>query len=542
VKILIIGSGPTGVHFALSVLKKNHQVTMIDVGTQRPAMALPEENFTGLKQSLDDPVRYFLGEKFDAAILPEPGTDSKYYALPPSKDYVFEAPQFFDFATYGLSPLVSFAAGGLAEAWTGGCYPLNDTELSAFPFSYDDIEPYYGEVARRIGIAGAEDDLARFHPHHDDLSPPPSLDENSARLLARYEDRRATLISKHKIIMGRSRYAVLTEGRDGRGGCRYCGRCLWGCPNQAFYTPSLTLRECVAHANFTYRAGFFASYFRLAPDSSIAHLVAYAVKGCGRETFCADAYILACGTISTSNLILRSVYKSTGEIIRLTGLTDNRQVLAPFINLSMLGRSYNPDSYQYHQLAIGMLSADSTQYIHGQITTLKAATVHPLIKSLPVDFKTAISLFSDFRSGLGVISLFFNDWRREDNYLTLEQQPSMDGTRDTWPRLAIHYRPPEDDPTRIDSALAKLRRFFYDLRAPIIPGLTRISPVGSGVHYSGTLPMSREKKSWCLSENCQSYDIPNLFIVDGAAMPFLPAKNLTFTLMANAVRVAERAF
>ena len=234
-KILIIGSGPTGVHFALSALKKNHQVTMLDVGTQRPAMALPEENFTGLKQSLDDPVRYFLGEKFDAAILPEPGTDFKYYALPPSKDYVFEAPQFFDFATYGLSPLVSFAAGGLAEAWTGGCYPLNDTELSAFPFSYDDIEPYYGEVARRIGIAGAEDDLARFHPHHDDLSPPPSLDENSARLLARYEDRRATLISKHKIIMGRSRYAVLTEGRDGRGGCRYCGRCLWGCPNQAFY-------------------------------------------------------------------------------------------------------------------------------------------------------------------------------------------------------------------------------------------------------------------------------------------------------------------
>jgi choline dehydrogenase-like flavoprotein len=540
VKILIIGSGPTGVHFALSVLRKNHQVTMIDVGTVRPAMALPDENFTGLKQSLDDPVRYFLGERFDAAILPEPSTDSKFYTLPPSKKYVFEAPQCFDFAAYGLSPLISFAAGGLAEAWTGGCYPLNDAELSAFPFSYDDIEPYYGEVARRIGIAGAEDDLGRFYPRHD-LLPPPSLDENSARLLARYEGRRATLISKHKIIMGRSRHSVLTEGRDGRGGCRYCGRCLWGCPNEAFYTPSLTLRDCVAHANFTYRAGFFASHFHLAPDSSITHLVAYAVKGRGREAFCADAYVLACGTISTSNIVLRSVYKSTGEIIRLNGLTDNRQVLAPFLNLTMLGRSYDPHSYQYHQLAIGMLSADATQYIHGQITTLKAATVHPLIKSLPVDFKTAISLFSDFRSGLGVLTLFFSDCRREDNYLTLEQ-PSAGSAGDTWPKLSIHYTPPEDDPARIKRTLARLRRFFYDLRAPILPGLTRISPVGSGVHYSGTLPLSREKKSWCLSENCQSYDIPNLFIVDGAAMPFLPAKNLTFTLMANAVRVAERAF
>jgi hypothetical protein len=31
-------------------------------------------------------------------------------------------------------------------------------------------------------------------------------------------------------------------------------------------------------------------------------------------------------------------------------------------------------------------------------------------------------------------------------------------------------------------------------------------------------------------------------VVDGAVMPFLPAKNLTFTLMANAVRIAETAF
>ena len=54
--------------------------------------------------------------------------------------------------------------------------------------------------------------------------------------------------------------------------------------------------------------------------------------------------------------------------------------------------------------------------------------------------------------------------------------------------------------------------------------------------------MAREKKSWCVSENCQSYDIQNMFVVDGAAMPHLPAKNLTFTLMANAARVVDKAF
>ena len=102
--------------------------------------------------------------------------------------------------------------------------------------------------------------------------------------------------------------------------------------------------------------------------------------------------------------------------------------------------------------------------------------------------------------------------------------------------------PPADEKILIGRTLAKIRRFFFQLGAPILPGLTRMRPMGSSVHYSGTLPMTREKKSWCVSENCQSYDIQNLFVVDGAAMPQLPAKNLTFTLMANAVRVAEKAF
>jgi len=72
VKLLVIGSGPTGVHFALSALNRNHHVTMIDVGIQRPPIELPDETFTGLKRHLPDPANYFLGESFNAAMLPQP--------------------------------------------------------------------------------------------------------------------------------------------------------------------------------------------------------------------------------------------------------------------------------------------------------------------------------------------------------------------------------------------------------------------------------------------------------------------------------------
>jgi choline dehydrogenase-like flavoprotein len=539
VKILVIGSGPTGVHFALSALKKNHAITMIDVGVQRPPTPLPDINFDGLKQQLENPVGYFLGENFKAAVLPSSNDSSDYYNLPAAKNYVFETPEQFRYKSYGMTPFVSFATGGLAEAWTAGCYPLNDAELSDFPFGYRDLEPHYGESARRIGVGGEEDDLAEFFPHHENLLAPVALDMSSEILLARYEKRRNEL-SKYKILMGRSRQAVLATEKNERYGCRQCGRCLWGCPNGALYTPTFTLRDCNAHPNFSYRPGYFASHFHIGSGSLVDHLVAYPVEGGNRETFHADAYVLGCGTLSTSNLFLRSIYKSTGEIIRLSGLSDNRQVLAPFLNLGMFGHSYNPDCYQYHQLAIGMVS-ESGQYIHGQITPLKTATVHPIIQRLPLDLKSAIRVFSNFRSSLGILNLAFCDRRRDENYLTLKQTSSTDGG-EQWPELSIHYVPPKNETFMINQLLTKVRGFFYQLAAPILPGLTRLRPRGSSVHYSGTLPMTREKKSLCVSENCQSYDIENLFVIDGAAMPFLPAKNLTFTLMANATRVAEKAF
>jgi choline dehydrogenase-like flavoprotein len=66
--------------------------------------------------------------------------------------------------------------------------------------------------------------------------------------------------------------------------------------------------------------------------------------------------------------------------------------------------------------------------------------------------------------------------------------------------------------------------------------------MGASVHYAGTLPMTSEPAPFSTTELCQSRDFHNLFVVDGSTFPFLPAKNITFTLMANAVRVAEAAF
>ena len=232
-----------------------------------------------------------------------------------------------------------------------------------------------------------------------------------------------------------SRKAVMDAG-----GVDIAAVALWGCPNGAFYTPSLTLSRCVAHEKFSYRPGFFASHFRLAADLEIEHLVGYSLSSGRQEIFRADAYVLACGAVSSANIVLRSVYKSTGEIISLTGLTNNRQVLAPFVNLAMLGGRYSSETYQYHQLAVGFDTGNPTEYIHGQITALKTATVHPIVQNLPLDLRTANSVFCSLRSGLALLSLFFCDYRRKESYVTLKPL-ARNGKDGEWPVLSIHYSP-----------------------------------------------------------------------------------------------------
>lgn len=540
-QIVVIGAGPSGIHFAATALERGHDVTLIDTGTTPPDIPLADLDFAALKENHPDPVRYFLGDRYGSVQLPDPDPEHarEYYGLPASKDHVFHRTPRFRMTADGISPLVSFAAGGLAECWTGGVYAFNDDDLKAFGFGYDRLAPHYAHIAARIGIGGSADDLAGWYPCHDSMSAPVPLDQSSAVLFQRYQDRRNRLMARHPgIRLGRSRQAALSHPLGNREACTQCGRCLWGCPNGAFYTPSLTLAECRKNPRLRYLNQRFASHFALAQDGLIDALIAYPDTG-PEERITADAFVLGCGTISSANLFLRTLYKARGEIARLGGLMDNQQVLAPFLNLAMLGRAYDPASYQYHQLAIGLEAPDPARFVHCQVTTMTTASAHPVIGQIPLGMRAARQVFTTLRSALGVVNLNFSDTRRPGNYITLNPK---DMDNENWPGLALRYRSPDDQDSEITAALFRLRKFMRGLGAPLVPGMTQIRTPGASVHYSGTLPISPAGGEFTVNEFCQSNDFANLFVIDGSVFPALPAKNLTFTLMANASRVAHEVF
>jgi choline dehydrogenase-like flavoprotein len=534
-RIVVVGSGASGVHFALSALEKGHDVLMLDVGFAPPGVVAPQHRFDELKSALADPAEYFLGPNYEA--VTRPGSKGEVYAFPPSKGYVFSDVADWQTRSRGIEPLTSFAQGGLAEAWTAGVYPFNEHELADFPFGFTEIGPHYGAVAQRIGVNGAADDLARFFPLHDHLTAPLYLDRHSSALLKSYARHKGHLNQRLGCHLGRSRVATLTHARENRASCSYCGRCLWGCPSGAFYTPSLTLRECLQYPNFRYQSGVYVSHFKFDARRNITALICRAAGGGQPYDLAVDRVVLAAGTLSSARIFLESIYRNTGEILRLTGLMDNRQILVPFINLRLLGAPYEPSSYQYHQIALGLEGKTPREYIHGQITTLTTGLVHPIIDSLPLDLRTGIRLFRHVRAALGVVNINLHDTRRTENYVTLE---CANGS--TQPRLVLQYSPTADEPARINIAVQRVRRALRKLGCLAPRAMVHIRPMGAGVHYAGTLPMSRTARQLTVSAECQSHDFSNLFLADGSTFPFLPAKNLTFTLMANATRLAHTAF
>lgn len=529
--VLIVGSGATGVHFAMTALECGHQVIMLDVGHERPPAVAPEADFDTLKDHLEDPAGYFLGSSGESVVYPAPA--AKFYGFPPSKSYVFARPDHFTSDTSGFEPVTSFAAGGLAEAWTGGVYSLNAAELAEFPVNEAEMEPHYREIARRIGISAADDDIARFTPMSPEYQPALEADGHTRLLLDRYRKKRETLNKNLGFYLGRSRVAVLSRDQGDRKACDYLGRCLWGCPRESLYAPGMTLRQLRSHSGFRYVPGVWVEHFT-SENGRITGMRAQPLAGGEPVQFTADQYVLAAGTLCSSRIFLDSIYRATGKVAELTGLMDNRQLMIPFLTLPMLGRKSTTHSYQFHQLALGIEGARPDEYIHGQMTALKAASVHPIVHSMPLDMRSSLGVFRATHAALGVANVWLHDRRRTENVVTI--RPAGESGRTS---MSIRYTPAADDGERVRFALARIKKALWKLGAIVPPGMTKILPLGSSIHYAGTLPMSRDARPLTVSAQCRSHDFANLTLADGATFPFLPAKNLTYTLMANATRVAR---
>ncbi len=65
-------------------------------------------------------------------------------------------------------------------------------------------------------------------------------------------------------------------------------------------------------------------------------------------------------------------------------------------------------------------------------------------------------------------------------------------------------------------------------------------PLGGTAHQAGTLRFGTDPSSSVLDLDCKAHELDNLYVTDASFFPSIGAVNPTLTIIANALRVADR--
>lgn len=492
---------------------------MLDVGLKAdPGNSLPLKNLYEMRRDGDDVFDQIIGPRFEGMhnIFNE-------YMSPklkgPMLRYVTDLPagesrvQSKTFDTYS-----SYAKGGLAGAWGAGVLRFNDRDLRGFPFSAAELVGYYDVLTRHIGVCGVEDDLTPNFGPVDDLLPPLPLSPQGSAFLESYQKRRVRLQAQG-ITVGRTRPAILSRGHNGRDAYPFVGQDFFQPNIPAIYNPGYTLDELVARDEVTYRPGRLVLSYR-----ELADRVQVTTRNLATgETEIAEArfLMLGAGAINTAKIVLQS----NDDFETKLPVLDNAISFTPFVRPDRIGVPSDLQAFPGGELVMvyeGELFDEPIQSsVYGLMGTLRG----DLLFQMPLSVTGNLAAVKYLVPAITVIQTFYPDDPSPQNVARLLPNGA----------LSIEYAPKKLGVLE-RHLVSALRRMGY-LSSTL---LTQFPKAGGSIHYAGGLPMvAGATKPYQTDTNCRLHGGQRVFIADAASFPRLPSKNLTFTIMANAMRVAD---
>jgi len=257
--VIIVGSGPSGVAATLSL--ESQSVLMLDVGIRSKNDKLPSQKFSEIKSS-GKSFSSIIGDDFESLKHFDEGYLSPKLKSPLMK-FVLETPgflsgldEFNDFRAH-----VSYAQGGLANAWGAGLMRYSDSELRSFPIKEKDLRPYYEILTDLVGISGLDDDLLDYFGDIKGILPPLKVSALAKRLEQKYSNSRERLNSKG-IYIGRPRLAVLSEEYRGRPAYKYLNQDFFQPNDPSIFNPNHILEKQIAKGKIKYKQNVLVTSFR----------------------------------------------------------------------------------------------------------------------------------------------------------------------------------------------------------------------------------------------------------------------------------------
>jgi choline dehydrogenase-like flavoprotein len=513
--VIIVGSGAAGAAAALGLAE--HDPLVVDVGNEPP----PDRFAGSLEES-----RESSPDLHDGLIGPD--LESLHNVFFPYLSPKLKAPlmRFIWAEAASLTPLesssfhavISLALGGLANAWGAGTFRFISEDLDGFPIGAEELDPHYDLLTREIGISGADDDLGPCFGSTRDLLPPLRLPALFSGILGRYVRRNGTFLRKG-LRIGRPRIAVLSEARDGRPAYEYDSLDFFQSGNPAIYTPSLTIQKLVHSGKIRYRNRILVRSFDEDHEGVTVH--GLDLDSTTRVSFRCRKAILAAGALNTARIVLESRrdYRTTLPIL------DNAVSYIPLLDPRRIGVPDATPCYPGAVLNAIYKPAGASAPLQMSLYAFTGTLRSDFLFDFPFASRDVLPASRVLLPALLVAQLFFPSLPHPANRLTLDETG----------RLRVEFPEPQRLPVerRLLSLYRRLGLFGH-------PTLVRHLSPGSSFHYAGCLPMTRSPSSpYETGIDGKLAGTRAVFIADAAVFPRLPSKNHTFTVMANAHRVAS---
>lgn len=524
--VIVVGSGPSAVHAAYPIVESGMSVVMLDVGhrdlTYEPL--IPSRPFSEIRRT--DPLqhRYFLGDRFEGVPLTPLGAGPQ---MTPPRKYVLQGTHWLSpILSHSFQALESLACGGLGCAWGAVSFPFLNNELVKAGLPPEEMSRQYDIVARRIGISGCKDDLEQLRGVCTPLLPPLEIDQKAKTILSCYERRREAF-QRAGLYVGRPIMAVLTQPLNGREANRYNDMDFWSNVGRSIYWPVSTLHDLESRKNFSYRSSYLVETFAEVGES-VAVCARFLETG-RKEVFTGHRLVLAAGALGTGRIVLRSLAQYNVPV----PITCNMHVYIPCLHHSSLGRAPDERCHSLAQLTIIYdPTRDREHLVQAQSYSYRSLLLFRLLKELPLPFPESIRIMRTLSSSMVVFVIQFEDYQNVNSHCVLRHD--RDRNEDY---LQIDYEVSKEAQYSAEKAIKVLRRSMRHLGC--LPFRTVEPGHGSSVHYGSLLPFSLEEKPLTTEPSGRLRGTDRVYVADGAAFTYLPAKGVTMTLMANANRVGQ---
>lgn len=432
--------------------------------------------------------------------------------------------------------------------------PIKGANVVDWPISYDQLEAYYAKVERVVGVSGKVHEHPFAEPRSTPDFPYPPVVEHA---VSAWIDEACQGLGFSPVRVPR---AILPQPVAERRGCEYSGYCgSFGCASGAKGSArAALLNQALATGNCEIRPN--SQVQRIATDAKgRASAVEYSDAQGKVQRVSAKIVVVACQAIETSRLLLSSLGPAhpaglgnhSGQLGRnlvfsaggagrgyLTyakmdaAKAEQMRVLGPFVNRAL------QDWYEINDPSMGgRLKGGTIEFLLGHPNPVVKADGAKredgnLIWGKPLKRKLERWFSEDRELGFEV----FNDWLPTDDC-----RVSLDNAvKDHWgkpvARVRLGYHPHDLKVGRYLSAKAEqvLSAMGADFISSSVSGSPPPNLVAGGCRFGDKAEDS------VLDSDCRVWSAPNVFVTDGSFMPTGGSVPYTWTIYANAFRVADR--